>query len=351
MRDAASHAPVPAALGEALARVAAGADARDRGAPEFPEEPIRLLERAGALAPARGRDDWDLVRRAARADASVGRILDGHLNGVERLMLLAEPRLHAAEAAALAAGARRIGVWGADPAPGEGPPARLSRGPRGASVDGVKVWCSGAGGVDRALVTVRGEAAAPLLAYVDVTRGTEVDRAWFRGSGLRTSESHRVVFRAAPVVAVLGEPGELARDPWFSLDAMRTAASWVGMGEAAAEAALDALAARGEADDLAGHAAGRIAVAVGIMEACLSSAAGAARRRDDDLRAASVRLRAAVDGACREILDAARVAGSGALVRGGALDRCRRDLELFLLQHRLDPMVAATGRDAIARRR
>jgi hypothetical protein len=348
VRHAARSAPAAAGLAQALAGIAAGADARDR-APAFPEEAMRLLERAGALAP--GGDDWELVRRVARADASVGRILDGHLNGVERLTLLAEPRLRAAEVAALARGARRIGVWGADPVPGEGPPARLSEGRGAARVDGVKVFCSGAGGVDRALVTVRGDAAAPLLAYVDVTRGVEVDRAWFRGSGLRASESHRVVFRGAPVVAVLGEPGELGRDPWFSLDAMRTAACWVGMGEAAAEAALAGLAARGEPDDLAGHAAGRIAVAVESMQACLDRAAAVAGRRGADLRAASVHLRAAVDGACREILDAARAAGSRPLVCGGGLDRCRRDLELFLLQHRLEPMVAAVGRDELARRR
>ena len=341
--------PAGLTLDEALAEIAAGAGARDR-APAFPEEPMLVLERAGALAPAAG-DDWELVRRVARADASVGRILDGHRNGVDRLLALADPRLRASEAAALAAGVRRIGVWGADPAPGEGPPARLSGPPGAPRVDGVKVFCSGAGGVNRALVTVRGEAPAPLLAYVNVTRGAEVDRSWFGGSGLRSSESHRVVFRGAAVVAVLGEPGELVREPWFSLDAMRTAASWVGMGEAAADAALAALAARGEPDDLDGRAAGRIAVAVNTMRACLDRAAGVARRGDDDLPAASVRLRAAVDGACREILDAARAAGSGTLVRGGPLDRCRRDLELFLLQHRLDPMVAAVGRREIARRR
>jgi hypothetical protein len=28
---------------------------------------------------------------------------------------------------------------------------------------------------------------------------------------------------------------------------------------------------------------------------------------------------------------------------GGTLDRARRDLELFLLQHRLDPMLARAG--------
>ena len=346
----------PGRLDAALIEIAAGADARDR-APAFPEGPMRLLEAAGALgatlpAPAGSRppvaEEWALLRRVAAADSSVGRILDGHLNGVDRLCRTAPAGLRRAELAAVAAGTRRIGVWGADPAPGEGPPARLAEG----RVEGVKVFCSGAGGVDRALVTVEGGAGAPLAAYVNVTERAEIDRAWFRGGGLRASESHRVVFRGAPVVAILGEPGELGRDPAFSLDAMRTAACWAGMGEAAADAGLDALAARscGPLEELA---AGRIAGARATMLAVLDAAASRVAAGDlAGVRADSVHVRAAVAGACRAIADeAARAAGSRALAAGGRLDRVRRDLDLFLLQHRLEPMVAAAGRRELEARR
>src|SRR5690606_36859721 len=115
-------------------------------------------------------------------------------------------------------------------------------------VEGVKVFCSGAGGIEHALVTVRGDALAPVLALVDVTRGARIDRAWFAGAGMRTSESHRVVFEGAPVLAVLGEPGEITREPWFSRDAIRTAACWAGIADRAADASLDALAAADAGD-------------------------------------------------------------------------------------------------------
>ena len=39
----------------------------------------------------------------------------------------------------------------------------------------------------------------------------EVDRSWFRGAGMRASESHRVIFSRTPVLAILGEPGELVQ--------------------------------------------------------------------------------------------------------------------------------------------
>ena len=112
--------------------------------------------------------------------------------------------------AAIARGELRAGVWGADPGPGEGEPARL----RGDVVSGVKTFCSGAGGLQRGLVLVRHDGAGPpLAAWLDLTQpGTvEIDRAWFPGAGMRSSASHRVVFDGAPVLAVLGEPGALTR--------------------------------------------------------------------------------------------------------------------------------------------
>ncbi len=341
------------ALEAALAEIAAGSAARDRAAPAFPEDAFRALERAGALGwdpPRSHAQEWDLLRRVARADGSVARILDGHLNGMERVLALAPGPLRRQEMAALAEGRRRIGVWGADPAEDEGAPARLDR--AAGVLRGVKVFCSGAGGVDRALVAARDGEGPPALCYVDVTRGVEVDRGWYAGSGLRTSESHRVVFDGARVAAVLGDPGELVREPWFSRDAIRTAACWAGLADAAAGAALDDLAAAPWTGDLAALAAGRIAGAVAAIDRWLGAAAARADDPSADMREESVHLRAGIAQACRTVMDeSARALGSRPLAAGGDLDRCRRDLDLFLLQHRLDPMVARVGREALARRR
>ena len=47
----------------------------------------------------------------------------------------------------------------------------------------------------------------------------------------------------------------------------------------------------------------------------------------------------------------ARATGSRPFATGTALDRARRDFELFVLQHRLDPLVARLGRRTIEARR
>jgi len=341
----------PGAL-EAIARGAAALDAD----PAFPEAAFERLAADGALAltagdrhPGRARE-WAAVRAVARADGSVGRIFEGHLNGVERIAVAAPEPLRSAELAAVREGRLRLGVWGADPAAGEGEPARLVETDAGLGLTGEKVFCSGAGGLQRALVLARREEPGPpSLVYVDLA-DVEVDRTWYRAGGMRASESHRVRFRDTPVLAVLGAPGELGREPWFSRDAIRTAAAWAGMADAAADAALGDLAARGEADDLRALGAGRIVTARGTIDRWLEHAA--ARADDDpeaDLRSLSVQLREAIAGAARTLLDeAARACGSRPFATGGALDRARRDLELFVLQHRLDPMVARIGREALA---
>lgn len=360
-----------AGLDAALEGIASGAAERDAD-PAWPGDAFELLAATGALGlnlPGQRRpggaqgagasfdEEWSAVRAVARADGSVGRIYDGHLNGVERVAVAAPEPLRTAELEAVAAGRLVIGVWGADPLPHEGASAWLEPGKGGTVVNGVKVFCSGAGGVGRAVITAQGpEPGPPHLAYVDCTSGVEIDKSWFKGAGMRASESHRVVFHGARVLAVLGGPGELVRQPYFGRDAIRTAASWAGMADAAVDAALGELAAkvasRGELGELTALAAGRMKTATGTIDAWLDHAAAVAQADTATLPPLlSVHLRDAITGACRLILDeAARACGSRPFASGGALDRARRDLELFMLQHPLDRLVAGAGRALIERR-
>ena len=291
-------------------------------------------------------EEWRTVRRVAAADASVGRVLDGHFNAVERLAVTLPEPLRSEELRAVSAGERRLGVWGADPVSGEGEPARLTS---AGTADGVKVFCSGAGGLDRALVLLRAEESGPpLLAYVDLGEGVEVDLTWYRGAGMRASESHRVTFSGARVLAVLGEPGELAREPYFGRDAIRTAATWAGAADSALEAMLEGAARRSD-EDLVALAVGRALAARETMDAWFDRAASEAEADPErPLGELSVALRHALSEACRTILAEAEGAlGSRPFAEGGALDRARRDLGIFLLQHRLDPMLARMGRRAL----
>lgn len=360
-----------ARLDAALEEISSGAAERD-ARPHFPNEPLRILARTGVLglsAPEPVRDEypdakratfeeeWRVLRAVSGADGSVGRLLDGHLNATERVAALAPEPLRSEELEGLSSGELLGGVWGADPIPGEGEPARLIEKGNGFSVEGVKTFCSGASGLDRALILARDEKGKgpPLLVYLSLSEGIEVDRSWFRGYGMRSSESHRVIFHDTPVLAVLGEPGELLTEPYFSRDAIRTAACWAGIADRAVDSAIETLAAKsgGEPDDVISLAAGKILSAQATIDRWFEHASGLADSAPEvSLSHISTHLRQSVAAACREILDeAARACGSRPFAVADALDRARRDLEIFLLQHRLEPALVRAGGDAIRERR
>jgi hypothetical protein len=350
-------------LAQALQTIAGRARARDQEAvPAFPEDAILLLEQAGALAfnaqpglrrPAAAAE-LALVRSIAAADGSVGRIFDGHLNAVERIVVHAPRALRDRELEAARDRRMRAGVWGGDPIPGEGPPAKIVPVAGGEALRGVKTFCSGAGGLHRAVVLARDEEAGmPGAVWIDLTdeAAVEVDQSWYRGQGLRASVSHRVVFHDAPVLARLGAPGGFSAPPWFARDALRTAAHWAGMADTAVAGALRELADRPRRGQLEGLAAGRILTAQRTIGLWIDAAGGAMDVGSPGLDRFALHARAAISDACRVLLDeAARATGSRPFATGGALDRARRDLELFLLQHRLEPMLARAGEAALAER-
>jgi alkylation response protein AidB-like acyl-CoA dehydrogenase len=359
-RDLAAAGPLTSssapAFSAALAEIAAGAEARDASRePQFPDDAFRALRRCGALdfnactgeqRPA-ATTELSLVRLVAAADGSVGRIFDGHLNAVERLAVQAPGALRDRELALVLAGELLAGVWGGDPVGDEGRPATVA----GDVLRGVKTFCSGAGGLDRAAVLARDEdGGPPLLVWIDVADSShvEVDTSWYRGRGLVASVSHRVVFHDAPVVARLGGPGSISLQPWFGRDALRTAASWAGMADTAVRETLATLAARPTRSELEELAVGRILTAQHTIDVWLDHAAMAMDRAAPELGSVALHARAAIAARCRELLDeAARSCGSRPFARAQALDRARRDLELFLLQHRLDPLLARAGRLAL----
>jgi alkylation response protein AidB-like acyl-CoA dehydrogenase len=347
----------PERLDTALAHIAARAGELDRD-PRFPAENFTDLAAAGALAPSPDGlgGEVRLVRAVAAADASTARILDGHLNGVERLTLTGPEPLRSAELTQIRAGKLLLGVWGADPATGEGPPARLEHGDGQLVLRGVKTFCSGAGGVQRALVLAADHDSTRRLVYLDTTSQVSIDRGWYRASGLRASESHRVEFHDTPVLALLGDPGELSREPYFSRDAIRTSATWAGLADSIVAETIAALDPE-RIDAVQAHALGRMRVAQSTIDRWLAHTTTGFNEPEDpqpllDPAALAIECRVALYDCARLISSqAARICGSRALIGASALDRARRDLDLFLLQHRLDPKLAKLGADTLGKER
>jgi alkylation response protein AidB-like acyl-CoA dehydrogenase len=340
-------------LESVLERIVASAGELDRE-PRFPTENFTDLAAVGALiTPPDGlAGEVRLVRAVAAADASTARILDGHLNGIERLTLAAPEPLRSTELKQIHEGKLLLGVWGADPAAGEGPPARLGQADGQLVLRGVKTFCSGAGGVQRALVIAADQDGSRRLVYLDTTSRVSIDRGWYRASGLRSSESHRVEFHDTPVLALLGGPGELSREPYFSRDAIRTSATWAGLADSIIGETLASLD-PARLDAVQAHGLGRMRVAQGTIDRWLQYTTAELGQLGDprsgiDPAVLAIECRVALYE-CALLISgqAARVCGSRALIGASALDRARRDLDLFLLQHRLDPKITKLGAEML----
>ena len=301
-------------VGSLLDEIAANAPALD-AEPRFPSEAFEAL--TTLPLPEDRVSEWALVRRVAEADGSVGRLFEGHLNAVERLRLDGiDPQDD------------WLGVWGADPARDEGTPAYIEQD----RLYGTKTFCSGAGGLTKALVIANG-----VLVLVDLQEDVEIDRTWYRAMGMRASESHRVHFHGARIEATLTP---LITQPYLSTDAIRTAAAWAGIVDCGVQSALGDI----RDDELRALATGRMLTAQATIDRWFEYAANG-----HDLQTTSVQLRQAVaDAGAQVFAEAARATGSRPFATGTSLDRARRDFELFVLQHRLDPLVARMGRERLS---
>ena len=180
---------------------------------------------------------FELLRLLGRANMSVGRLFEAHVNVVRLVTRFGTPEQLASVAKVCRAGAL-FGLWVTD-APGQA--LRLTAG----SISGTKGPCSGAGHLHHALVTVT-EGEDVRMALIDL-QGTEpVQPLGPRLHGMRASANGTVQLDGMHLTqaALLGAPGDYLREPDFSTGAWRTMAVILGGLEALTEAVRAPLVAR-----------------------------------------------------------------------------------------------------------
>lgn len=318
-------------------------------------ESISALARAGALravlppekggvglghAPGTARALCDLLRRVGRADLSLARLYEGHVNAA----VLVE--VHGGTAArermrGLVAGGAVLGVWGAD-----GPrPLEWRSGPGGAvRLRGRKRFASGLGIVTHAIVTARAdEAAAQRMFLIPAGDRARHDPDAWTASAMRATRSGG--FDATGIEpgadAAIGAPGALMVEPHFEGGIWRYCAAQVGGAEGLVEAWADHLRRTRRLDDpvqrqrlgramAAAHAARATVEAAALA---VEESAGAAPDRIASAVARALLAREAVEALCTEVLTLSeRALGMAAHDARSPLDRMRRDLSLFLRQ-------------------
>lgn len=265
-----------------------------------------------------------------REDLSLAKLAEAHWDAAAILR----------EAGREPARGARYAVWASE-IPGR--ELLLENGPGGLLLSGTKQFCSGAGLVDRALMTA-GEGGS-LLIEVDLRAHAE--RIRFDGGGwavdaFRMTQTSAVSFEGCPVAAVVGRDGWYVQRHGFWRGAVGPAAAWAG----GAAGLLDYV--MGSTRDDAHTAAHRAAIHTNVwVTGCVLDAAA----REFDLptgvppMVCALAARHAIEQACSDTLRRfARSMGPAPLARDADLSRRYTELDLFLRQCHAERDLESLGR-------
>jgi alkylation response protein AidB-like acyl-CoA dehydrogenase len=312
-------------------------------APRFPVESLRVLRVAGyhrrfapvacggeifPSAEATSAAMTRALRHVGRGDLSIGRLYEGHVNAMQLFEWYGTGKQHRWLAQALDAGAW-FGVWASEPPPG----ARLSSEPH--HLAGEKMFASGAGGLDYALVTAAMEGSERRLVIVSANEPARTDVSGWRVRGMRASLSGRYSLEDMPVepAMLLGAPGDYDRDPRFTAGAWRFCAVQLGGIEALMIEVHHAMRDAAREDPVQRARFADAAVATRSAGFWVAEAAHRFALEDKDAVAIARLTRGIVEQAGFTVMEAAaRLLGTRSAFDGERADKIIRDLSLYLRQ-------------------
>jgi alkylation response protein AidB-like acyl-CoA dehydrogenase len=316
---------------------------RELGSLETADDVIRETRRlveAGLLTlplPARG----DTARRfhafaeLAATDLALARIAEGH----------ADANAILAEACARAHHGL-YGVWAADAADRR---VTASHRAGGWVLRGRKRFCSGASGLDRALVTATDGGAQLLFDVALASDGIERVAGSWQAVGMATTDSLDVIFDDVEVDDPIAAPGFYLQRPGFWHGAVGVAACWYG----GALGALRMLRALSTA--MTEHHAAHLGAVVAACETMRRILDGAAGEIDDSSggedpagRWRALVVRHVIEQGCQDVIErVGRTGGTAPLVFDRAHAKRAADLLVYLRQQHAERDLAELGRLAV----
>jgi len=279
-----------------------------------------------------------LLYRVARSDLPLARLCEGHVDALQIVARYGDENI-AAEAAGIAGNDGAFGVWNAA-LPGE--PLRVTDG----LLSGGKSFASGAGILTHALAGADTPDGNRLVLIDLAASGPEIDRDWWRVVGMQRSQTHVVRWSGSTGFRFIGQPGDYAREPYFSGGALRFVACHAG----GIAALFDHVRAHLDATKRAGdpHQAGRLAelyLAAQSAADWIREAAAAWGRPDYVERVAAARV-AVTTQADHALSIAQQAIGVSGMFVAHPLSAVLTDLMVYLRQPAPDAQRLRVGKAA-----
>jgi len=350
----------------------------------FPKENVKALQRAGLLAPTLANQygglglghhkgdiftHWMLTKEIGKADMAFARIWEGQANALLLIDNLGAEAQKERWGRGVVENGELWSVWSGEPQskkPGQKKAigTTVQELPNGYIINGSKVFCSGAAGVDRAilLVNTEGTGAARhatqspetviMLACDMSDESIQLDDAWWNPMGMRASTSWRVLFNNTfiPKENLIGKAGDFLSGEWQTRFTPQYMASFLGGAEHAYDYALNYIHTQKKGHDA--YIQHRIAkMSINIRTANLWLRHVATLWESGDIKAAKLEgsyARYLIEQLVMECLThAIHICGARCLIRPSSLERVYRDASFYARHDNDDQVLAMIGKNLL----
>jgi alkylation response protein AidB-like acyl-CoA dehydrogenase len=355
----------------------------DRDA-SFPEEDFKDLFEAGllcavlpeefgglGLGPHRGNvfTLWLITKEIAKADLSLARCWEGHVNSLVLLDGIASLEQKQRWFIRVMESGEIWVAWSGEPQARAASETHsfgttTTKADGGYIVDGKKAFATSADGANWAILLVStagpggarhstGSLESQLLLACDLSDPSiSVDHSWWDPLGMRASGSHVVQFNRTfiPEENLIGRPGQYLIEGWQTCFIPHYAATFLGAAEAAYDFAFEYVSSQGKVGDpYIQHHIGQSAINIETSYLWLQHVANMwDTGRHSEARLAGSRARHMVEHMAEDTVKRCiRACGARSLNRPSPLERIYRDLSFYVRHDNDDHILATVGKSLL----
>lgn len=353
----------------------------------FPEEDFKDLFQAGLLSAAVPREYgglglgpyqgnvltlWLVTKEIAKADLSLARCWEGHVNSLVLLDGIANQEQKKRWFTGVVRNGDIWVAWSGEPQARASSEAisfgtTTTKVEGGYIVDGKKAFATSAGGAKWAILLVStagpggarhraGSVETQLLLVCDLSDpSVSIDQSWWNPIGMRATASHVVQFQRTfiPEANLMGRPGQYLLDGWQTCFIPHYAATFLGAAEAAYEFTLNDVISQGKAQDpYIQHHIGQSAINVETAYLWLQHVASMwDSGRHSDAQLAGSRARHIIEHLAEDTVKRSiRACGARSLNRPSPLERIYRDLSFYVRHDNDDHVLATVGKSLLGQK-
>jgi alkylation response protein AidB-like acyl-CoA dehydrogenase len=313
---------------------------------------------------------WMMTKEIAKADLSLARCWEGHVNSLVLLDGMANDEQRARWFEGVVERGNKWVAWSGEPQarkPGESVRfgTSVERVNGGYVINGNKAFATSAGGAEMAILLVN--TAGPggvrhadpasldtqLMMACDLSDPTvEVDASWWDPIGMRATASHVVHFHGTfiPDRDIIGSPGQYLKEGWQTCFIPHYAATFLGAAEAAYDYAVEYVTNQKKIEDpYVQHHIGQMSVNVETAHLWLKHVARLWETgKYQEAQIAGSRARHVVEHLAEDsVKHCIRACGARCLIRPSVLERIYRDLSFYVRHDNDDHILAMIGKSVL----